>query len=274
MFARIVMFLVVLSIILILFALAKLSMRSRNNWSLPADHMYSNDIPDDLFTGLDNYRLGDVFKHVKLENKFSNHGLKVWGIENTSFFDGSLREYTLLTFPNSIASKYLQKTNKPGNFDMLLTLCHEVDVEAPPSDSLVIHLRVGDVIDHSHHTLEEFLLNNICEKGNSLCYVTSLPTIMNRAAKFKQICNVQGPCNVILVAGAHVPGPHPKSKRYIAYLRKALQEQNFNCTLRIASHPDEDLAFMAKSRHFSPARGGFSAIIAKLVKMQNNMVFE
>ena len=242
---------------------------------IPPDYNIDlDDIPIDLFTGMDNYRLGDVFRHIHLKKKFTNEGLQVWGRSNTSTFEGTLKDYTLKHFPDTLAGKYLQNSQKPQDFPVLLDLCQQMDIQAPPADSLVIHLRVGDVIDHSRHTPEEFLLSSICENAKSACYVTSLPEIMGRVEKFKNTYGVKDQCDVILVAGAHVPGPHPKSRKYIGYIREKLRRENFRCTVRAGSHPDEDFAFMTRSKYFCSARGGFSSIIALLVKMQNNTVIE
>ena len=59
-----------------------------------------------LFTGMDNYRLGDIIRGTSIDEPFTAHGLGVWSYQRPTVFKGSLKEYTLQTFPDSIASQY------------------------------------------------------------------------------------------------------------------------------------------------------------------------
>tara|TARA_B100000787_G_C16197409_1_gene301963 strand:+ start:220 stop:465 length:246 start_codon:yes stop_codon:yes gene_type:complete len=72
---------------------------------------------------------------------------------------------------------------------------------------------------------------------------------------------------VVLVAGAHVPDPLPKSQHYLQCVVESLEEREFKVILRVAKHPDDDLVFMSNAKHFSPSAGGFSRVITELVRM-------
>ena len=79
-----------------------------------------------------NYRLGDMVRS-KPHRKQNNTA-----------------EYHLKFFPNSIASKYLQKTQEQNNIDVLidiLSLPLFSTLKKPKDNEIVIHIRGGDVLN-------------------------------------------------------------------------------------------------------------------------------
>ena len=218
-----------------------------------------------LFSGCDNYRLGDVFASKLIDYQFSAHGLKVWPTQRKTDFKGTLREYTLENFPNSIAADYILRSKAQHDYQLLKQICTErADVNnTPPADVLVMHLRVGDVIDYSKHTHYDFLRSQTCDTG---CYVRPLQSIIDSATRSKM-------SKVVLVAGAHVPDPLPQSLCYLEIVALELENNGYEVTMRLAGHPVDDLIYMSNARHFSPSNGGFSRIITRLVRMNGGSVY-
>lgn len=218
-----------------------------------------------LFSGCDNYRLGDVFSSKLIDYQFSAHGLKAWPTQRKINFKGTLREYTLEMFPDSIAAEYIVRSKTQHDYKLLKQICKErADPSNTPSTKvLVVHLRVGDVIDYSKHTVDDFLQRKTCDTG---CYVRPLQSIMDSAARSKMK-------KIVLVAGAHVPDPLPQSQCYLERVAKTLENNGYEVTMRLAGHPDDDLIYMSNARHFSPSNGGFSRIVTKLVEMNGGSVY-
>lgn len=218
-----------------------------------------------LFSGCDNYRLGDVFESKFIDYEFSAQGLKTWPTQRKIDFKGTLRDYTLEHFPNSIAASYIVRSNTQHDYQLLKQICTErADVSnTPPADVLVMHLRVGDVIDYSKHTYDDFLRSETCD---TFCYVRPLQSIIDSAARSKMN-------KVVLVAGAHVPDPLPQSQCYLEIVAQELKNNGYEVTMRLAGHPDDDLIYMSNARHFSPSNGGFSRIITRLVQMNGGSVY-
>lgn len=218
-----------------------------------------------LFSGCDNYRLGDVFSSKLIDYEFSAHGLKVWPTQRKIDFKGTLREYTLETFPESIAAEYIVRSKAQHDYRLLKQICTERAHAGniPPGQALVMHLRLGDVIDYSKHTVDDFLQRMTCDTG---CYVRPLHSIVDSAERSKMK-------KIVLVAGAHVPDPLPKSQCYLEEVARTLESRGYDVTMRLAGHPDDDLIYMSNARHFSPSNGGFSRIITRLVKMNGGSVY-
>ena len=218
-----------------------------------------------LFSGCDNYRIGDVFSSDLIDKPFSAHGLKIWPTQRKIDFQGTLRQYTLQNFPNSIAADYIVRSKGQHDYQLLKELCTERTnaTNTPPAQVLVMHLRVGDVIDYSKHTVDDFLQRQTCD---TFCYVRPLQSILDSAAQSKMK-------KIVLVAGAHVPDPLPKSQRYLESVMKTLENNGYEVTMRLAGHPDDDLVYMSNATHFSPSKGGFSRIVTRLINMNGGAVY-
>ena len=89
------------------------------------------------------YRLGDMFRSKKFRD------------------DGSGKDYHLKNFPQSIASEYMRRTDDDSNYAVLMEICSDYmkkqNYLRPSPQTLVIHLRIGDVIDNTDDTVEQFL---------------------------------------------------------------------------------------------------------------------
>tara|TARA_A100001015_G_scaffold267887_1_gene318313 strand:- start:181 stop:870 length:690 start_codon:yes stop_codon:yes gene_type:complete len=197
---------------------------------------------DNLYHGWNNYRLGDCIKS-----------------KNEWFKDFHLKKY-----PNSIASKYLKKTKKKNDYNILYDIVKTYNNNTP-QDNVVIHLRIGDVLEKkgwcNNHTCKNYSYEDIN------IYKKIANDIKNNT-NFK---------NIIIVAGSHYNyNNYDNSYKYINQVENIFKDKGFNVKKRLGYNPDSDLVYMSNSKYFvsSGTRGGFTKIISEMVNRNNGTVYK
>ena len=71
------------------------------------------------------YRLGDIVKSQKFREQLKTNCLK--------------------KYPESIATKYIKRTNKDNDIRVLIDIIDKYPNKTP-KDAIIVHLRIGDVI--------------------------------------------------------------------------------------------------------------------------------
>ena len=177
--------------------------------------------------------------------------------------------YHIKHFPNSIATEYMLKTEKTKDFNTLLDIINKRQPKFYPDDTLVIHLRIGDVIDNIDINLNNMLSDYTLYKNGHqyvkpLKYYTNLiDTIHNYKIK-----------KILLVGGFHRKGNHDKSLQYVNRIKQHFENNGFNCTTRINENADEDFLIMCNSKSFVPSGGGSSSIIKQIVILKGGNIIE
>lgn len=202
----------------------------------------------DLFTEYYGYRLGDMVNHLSSRNGD----------------DGKTFHYK--NFPNSIASKYMKETNETNNINILYKIVKNTYGDMAPSDCLVIHLRVGDVLN-INYTVEDMLQKHVKQKWDS--YVKPLKFFFDKNKKMDNY----GIKKVILVAGSHYNMCFYKSTIYINCIKIFFEKKGKHVILRLGKDTDNDIVFMSSAKYFSKTGGGFSKIVEKLVKKNGGIIF-
>eukprot|EP00483_Globobulimina_turgida_P011576 UN11598 len=89
------------------------------------------------------YRLGDIIER---------------GAHFTSWRGHKLHR---LIYPESIATEYIDRTNKDKDYKVLLQIINDrynkLNLSLPTNRTLVVHLRGGDVIDYNPYSVSEML---------------------------------------------------------------------------------------------------------------------
>ena len=68
------------------------------------------------------------------------------------------KKYHLKYYPDSIASEYLRKTNETNNIKLLYEIVQNYNKNIiTDKDLLIVHLRVGEVLNDSKYSVTEFL---------------------------------------------------------------------------------------------------------------------
>lgn len=207
----------------------------------------------DSFKG-DKYRLGDMIK-------YKNHRYN----KDLGF------NYHKNKFPNSIATEYMLTTNNMSDYPVLLKIISKRNYPRQYNNYLVIHLRLGDVIENSTNSVDDFLLKPVYLthlNGNSINYVKPLEYYQQIINKSKTL----GVSKAILITGFHQGTNHTKSLQYVSHVKNFFQSKGFQCQTRINLDPDEDFLIMCNAKYFVPSGGGFSDVITNIVKLKGGRV--
>lgn len=131
----------------------------------------------------------------------------------------------------------------------------------PPEDAIVLHLRVGDVIEKSQQSTEELLI-----KGGDPFHTEEFKTSIKSVFEYLEDIEESGVTNVIVVGGVFQKKHFEKSRVYEGCLERTLKKAGYNVRMQLDSgEADEDFYYMTRAKKFVVSSGGFSALIAKLV---------
>ena len=220
------------------------------------------------------YRLGDM---VRLKNSLGEN------MRNKP--DGY--EYHSEKFPNSIATEYMSLTDKDYDLNVLNEIIRKRTNKnhTKYKDYLVIHLRTGDVIDNTSHSVDEFLKYKL--KPTRISYVQTrnyYKSIIeqiknyNYNKKMKSLYSGntlnQNINKVLIITGFHKDGNHDKSLQYIKKIISLFKSNNFSVENRINYDSDEDFLIMCNSNYFVPSGGGFSRLIKKILVNKGKTIYE
>jgi hypothetical protein len=273
------------------------------------------------------YRLADLVARTEWQNPHVR--ARVYR-ELTGSFDG-LARYTLEHFPESLGASFVRMLDRghgracaaSPNFSerkvnctadlcarMLLDWEHRqerksVALVRPASSMLVVHLRLGDVLDapqryppnrskawaHSTtvgdiisnwHRVPSMTADNWLDGGGvanemfggamrylhprSFYEKLDLPRTVTHAV-------VLGNTKFMMGGSTRsVPLPAPISSAYARGVVRTLSERGLATTLRLDGEADADFAFMARAKHFARSGGGYSTLIAHVVQRHGGCV--
>ena len=203
------------------------------------------------------YRLGDVVR--------------------TQYFHMDTSSYTTGKYKNTIAGKYMQSTTEKNNFELLNEIVHDFEkklkMTKPNANEWVVHIRLGDVLEKSKHSVEEHFTNFIRSEGVGIAdsfYIRPKIFFLNRIKKIAEF----GINKVVICTKFHkAETSHEKSSDYINKVVELLEKHNFDVKLRIGKYsPDEDFVFLSNSKYFTCTGGGYSIFASKLVEMRGNIL--
>lgn len=201
------------------------------------------------------YRLGDMIKSKDMRSG-----------------DGG-KQFHLESYPESIASEYMRRTDDESNIEILEKIVIERTQGPdliPASNSLILHLRIGDVIDQTPHMVKDFLARYILY-SNGINYVK--PLSYYESVYQKTISINPDISNVIILGGYHkVLKRKTKSQKYVEKIQQFFESKNMSVSLRINMDADDDFVFMSNASYFTPSGGGFSELIKKIVLKRNKIV--
>ena len=207
--------------------------------------------PSEGIRDFKNYSIGDCIINEKLNNRFN-------------------RLFYRLYFNNSIADQYFRKTNKIEDYDALFEIVkkNRSKIELPPNDSLIIHLRIGDVIDWEYSGPIDDALEG---RDGDFGYIKTYDYFEEKS-KLLEKYNIK---KIIIVGGYHTKEDHSRSEEYVRKVVNFLEKLGYDITLRIDEmSPDEDFLFMSNSKYFLKSGGNYSTILNKMVEMNNGITLE
>jgi len=204
----------------------------------------------DLYSDNKMYRIGDM---VSTYSRFLDSGEK----------------YHLKTFPNSIASEYMKKTKKFKKYNILADIVKERSNntdDLPNDKDLIVHLRVGDVVEDNSNNLSQILTNYSYNFLHN--YTCPIRNIQDKINKSKENFD-----KIILVAGSHKDILSPISCKYIDVVKKYFENNGHIVELRLGKNPDDDFIFMSNAKYFIPScSGNYTFLVKKIVKILGGKV--
>lgn len=205
-----------------------------------------------LKSPMENYRLGDMVLHSQKSGK----------------------EWHIKTYPKSIASEYLSKTDDKNQIDILVDIImkrtHNKDIER----GIAIHLRVGDVIELSDSSVIDIVTKPTYRyPGKDWSQYTPCWTNIKECLR-----KISTDVKVITIfAASHGRNPHnenpndykpsddfSKSCMYISLIEQRLKNLGYNVIRKLGGNPDEDFLQMTTSPYFIQSGGGYSELISKV----------
>lgn len=190
------------------------------------------------------YRLGDAILYDEYyHNNINKRWYNIW-------------------FRNSIATEYWNRSKNHNDLETLYDIVQKrsKNITKASEDTLIVHLRLGDVLDHLSKENVDDLLN----KDLNNRYI-------NNYKYFDKYINNEKIKKIILVAGYHAPGKMEKSEEYIKKLKIFLENKGYQVDSRINKYSaDEDFLYMCTSKYFLKSEGLYSQLINEMVKKNSN----
>jgi hypothetical protein len=233
-----------------------------------------------------NYKLGDLIRF-----KYYRNNTKV-------------QEFYKKWYPNSIAVDYINLTNDSNRIDIInfiitnrylilyliiylilyliiylilyliiYLITNRTNLNNKPANNMVIvHLRLGDVIENNRVNMKGLTLNDIYEHQTNNHYVhpcSYYEKVIKIIKRFKK--NIT---NVVIVGGFHKSLIPTNSYAYTEKISDIFELNGFNVIKRIGNNDaDEDFIFMCNANYFVPGGGGFSSLISSVVLFKNKRLF-
>jgi len=132
----------------------------------------------------------------------------------------------------------------------------------PAEDELVLHLRLGDVIENTDTDIITMLSKGAdpAHNKNFASAIKSVHEYLNDIAK-------SGLQKISIRGGSHDPRMYRKSRVYAGCLKRGIETAGYEVSMELDSgNPDEDFYYMSFAKNIVVSTGGYSRIIGNLVK--------
>ena len=194
------------------------------------------------------YRLGDC---VKLNDKTA-----------CSYITDNNKTRSTLMYNYSHQSKGA----KP-NITLLAALVRNMQCPHPPSDSLVMHFRLGDVIELSKTPVATMISDGgSSHPPHGAAFAHAIKSL-NEIYDDMRSVNLT---SVSIVGGTHLAAYSgrraPKSFAYFHCIVEGLRARNVTVHTRLDMNPDQSFCYASSARYFGVGVGGFSRLIGQVVR--------
>lgn len=195
------------------------------------------------------------------------------------------KKYHLKYYPNSIVSMYFKQTSQFGNLQVLANTVRyfkEIYSDIPPKDSIVIHLRLGDVIEQCTYSVDQHLNADIKYSENKFHYESFVKPKkyfddkLQKIHELRKTQKLQPLKKIIMVYGYHLPHlKMTRSQEYTQKLKQHFESQGYTCSIRTSGSAssqdaDADFVFLCHAKYFIRSGGGYSELAEKIQHIINN----
>ena len=190
-------------------------------------------------------------------------------LPNTTFNNIYHGKTCPLTFPSS------EVRGVPGNFSLsIIDEVHEIqrhypNFTIPEPETLVMHLRLGDILEGSSSNVSELLIS-----GGDPGYPTKKfrNTIKSIHELLDNIHSSKAK-TVHIVGGSHRKEFWRKSRVYAGCLHRAIETAGYNITMRLeGTHPDIDFYYISHATQMVVSAGGYSNLMGQLVEYRGGKI--
>ena len=222
----------------------------------------SPQLPFDVDPDWEGYRLGDCIKMCKecmvhpgaqkqIGSLMDQYHKQACPENNTNFVSGG--NLTL------ISNLFEQRKDNPS-------------FKTPAEDELLIHLRLGDVLEFSLANVETMLI-----EGESPFHSSAFKNSIKSAYEYIADIVNSGRKQVVIRGGTHNPQFYRKSRVYSECLEEVIVAAgyyyDYNVSLQLLEGtPEQDFYYMSHARQLVVGVGGFSRIIGKMVKYHGGTI--
>mmetsp|Transcript_31262 Transcript_31262/g.108062 ORF Transcript_31262/g.108062 Transcript_31262/m.108062 type:complete len:330 (-) Transcript_31262:59-1048(-) len=206
-----------------------------------------------------------------------------WMYRLSDFVNGKKRDWrdtVEARFGGSVAADYARETRYDSNYKALARIvarrARAAEVGARGA-VVVVHLRVGDVIDDAaRYSAEDFVAGaSARDHALSLAAEVVLGADYYRAVACAVRASVRGAAAATVALVYIAPAPAPgasasslshgvaaqKSLDYVAAVRRVFDQAGFSVVDHASASADDDVVFMAGADIFVPSTGGFSRLV-------------
>lgn len=169
------------------------------------------------------------------------------------------RKYHKTYYPFSLVGKYFSRTNRFKQWHILADVVRNnfelIRHKLPKNDTVVIHLRLGDVIEYSKHSPQEHLNKALRSNDVKTVYVKPLSYFLKELAKYDEK-------NVVFVYGSHFKNlDMTQSIKYVQLLSQKLSDIGYKCNVYDSDNdPDMDFLYLCFAPNLITTGGGYSKL--------------
>jgi hypothetical protein len=145
---------------------------------------------------------------------------------------------------------------------------HDPSFRVPAADELVIHLRLGDVIERSQAKVEQMLMNGADPK-----HANSFKTAIKSIHEYLADIQKSGLHKVVIRGGSHQKKYYQKSRVYAGCLKEAIENAGYHVSMEVEGNtPDQDFYYMSHATKVVVSTGGYSRLIGRMVKKGGGII--
>ena len=210
-------------------------------------YMYGSNPKYNLYNGTywGHYRLGDIINGYMIRS-----------------IDPQQKQYlrdVSTRWPNSIADKYIKNAGYPQSFkiwdlDIVVNILDEMNYEKPDKHTMVLHLRLGDVVG----MWKDNKVENYMEDKNY--YVKDLEYYKDLLTKIKKIRDIQ---RINIVTGTHHNQDIDESIKHLDHI-VFIFDSDYDVNVKITNNPDKDFYYMCHSK--------YSNLVKDIVVRKGNII--
>jgi len=227
---------------------------------LTIDYTCPQDITklDQMRTKWVSYRLGDAIRGWYFRTQNSKY--RNWLLKYYEKFGNS-----------SLVTEYFTLTSHPQKFNILWKVV-KPKVQPLPEHTAVVHLRLGDTNCIECWNDERNRKNPDKAWSRYVYSRTHYEEIIRKLAK-TDVSTIIITASTYHSWGNQTEG-YKKGMRYVKLVNDLFTKHGYRVQERInCGTPDEDFIFMSSAKYFVPAGGGFSKLVAKMVKKHDGRVY-